>query len=111
VNAGRALVVVKVVHTVVWAFFAGCIIAVPLLALAGQLRVATVLSVVVFGEVVVLAVNRMRCPLTDVAQRYTDDRRDNFDIYLPLWLARNNKRIFGALFVAGEVMLVWCGLR
>jgi len=111
VNAGRALVVVKVVHTVVWAFFAGCIIAVPLLALAGQLRVATVLSVVVFGEVVVLAVNRMRCPLTDVAQRYTDDRRDNFDIYLPLWLARNNKRIFGALFVAGEVMLVWCWLR
>ena len=110
-NAGRALVVVKVVHTVVWAFFAGCIIAVPLLALAGQLRVATVLSVVVFGEVVVLAVNRMRCPLTDVAQRYTDDRRDNFDIYLPLWLARNNKRIFGALFVAGEVMLVWCWLR
>jgi len=111
VNAGRALVVVKVVHTVVWAFFAGCIIAVPLLALAGQLRVATVLSVVVFGEVVVLAVNRMRCPLTDVAQRYTDDRRDNFDIYLPLWLARNNKRIFGALFVAGEAMLVWCWLR
>ena len=110
-NAGRALVVVKVVHTVVWAFFAGCIIAVPLLALAGQLRVATVLSVVVFGEVVVLAVNRMRCPLTDVAQRYTDDRRDNFDIYLPLWLARNNKRIFGALFVAGEVLLVWCWLR
>ena len=110
-NAGRALVVVKVVHTVVWAFFAGCIIAVPLLALAGQLRVATVLSVVVFGEVVVLAVNRMRCPLTDVAQRYTDDRRDNFDIYLPLWLARNNKRIFGALFVAGEAMLVWCWLR
>ena len=110
-NAGRALVVVKVVHTVVWAFFAGCIIAVPLLALAGQLRVATVLSVVVFGEVVVLAVNRMRCPLTDVAQRYTDDRRDNFDIYLPLWLARNNKRIFGALFVAGEVLLLWCWLR
>jgi hypothetical protein len=28
-------------------------------------------------------------------------RRDNFDIYLPLWLARRNKAIFGALFVLG----------
>jgi hypothetical protein len=53
----------------------------------------------------------MRCPLTDVAQRYTADRRDNFDIYLPVWLARNNKRIFGALFVAGEVVLLWCWFR
>jgi len=111
VNADRTLVVVKVIHTVVWAFFAACITAVPLLALAGQLRGATVLSAIVLGEVVVLVLNRMRCPLTDVAQRYTQDRSDNFDIYLPLFLARHNKRIFGALFVAGEVILVWCWLR
>jgi hypothetical protein len=45
----------------------------------------------------------MRCPLTDLAARYTDDRRDNFDIYLPEWLARHNKRIFGWLFVGGLV--------
>lgn len=110
-TAEHALAVVKVVHTVVWAFFAACIFAVPTLAIAGCLRAAFVVSLVVLGEVVVLAANRMRCPLTDVAQRYTDDRRDNFDIYLPLWLARNNKRIFGMLFVAGEVVLVWCWAR
>ena len=49
----------------------------------------------------VLAVNGWRCPLTSVASRYTDERRDNFDIYLPNWLARHNKLIFGALYVAG----------
>jgi hypothetical protein len=32
---------------------------------------------------------------------YTDDRRDNFDIYLPLWLARHNELVFGWLFAAG----------
>ncbi len=42
---------------------------------------------VMLVEVAVLAFNGMRCPLTDLAARYTDDRRDNFDIYLPLWLA------------------------
>ena len=58
-------------------------------------------------EVAILAVNRMRCPLTGVAARYTEDRSDNFDIYLPAWLARHNKLIFGGLFALGEVYLLW----
>ena len=29
-----------------------------------------------------------------------DDRRENFDIYLPVWLAKYNKLIFGSLYVA-----------
>ena len=62
---------------------------------------AAVASGVVLFEVAVLMLNQFRCPLTDVAARYTDDRRDNFDIYLPLWLARYNKTIFGLLYVAG----------
>ena len=52
-------------------------------------------------EVVVPAVNGWRCHLTSVAACYTEDRRGNFDIYLPEWLARHNKLIFGALCVAG----------
>jgi hypothetical protein len=42
-----------------------------------------------------------------VAARYTDDRQDNFDIYLPLWLARYNKQVFGALFVIGAAYALW----
>ena len=57
-------------------------------------------------EVSVLLANRMRCPLTGVAARYTDDRSANFDIYLPVWLARHNKLIFGSLFVLDEMYLV-----
>jgi len=62
-------------------------------------------------EVVVLAINRLRCPLTDVAARYTDDRRPNFDIYLPVWIAKYNKEIFGPLFAGGTLFTVarWAG--
>ena len=88
-RARRALVVVKVVHTIVWAFMASCIVWVPLLALARRFRFALLLSLIVLSEVAVLALNRMRCPLTDVARHYTDERSDNFDIYLPAWLARS----------------------
>jgi hypothetical protein len=54
-------------------------------------------------EVLILVFNSWRCPLTGVAARYTPDRRDNFDIYLPEWLARHNKGVFGTLFVLGLV--------
>lgn len=96
-----ALRAVKVTHTLAWAFFAGCILAIPFFAWRSQLRTAVILIIVVMIEVAVLFANRMRCPLTDVAARYTSDRRDNFDIYLPLWLARYNKHIFGTLFAMG----------
>ena len=96
-----ALRTVKLVHTVVWALFAGCIVAIPYFAWIRRLNTAAVLIAIVTVEVTVLVANRMRCPLTGIAARHTDDRRDNFDIYLPLWLARHNKLIFGALFGAG----------
>ncbi|HSL81682.1 MAG TPA: hypothetical protein VLF66_02845, partial [Thermoanaerobaculia bacterium] len=67
----------------------------------GALRAAAVLIALVSVEVVIILVNRWRCPLTDVAARYTEDRQDNFDIYLPLWLARYNKELFGTLFLLG----------
>ena len=69
------------------------------------------LTVLVVGECLVLAVNRGRCPLTDLAARCTDERAANFDIYLPEWLARHNKSIFGFLFVAGELVLLWRWVR
>ena len=108
----RRLKAIKLLHTVVWAGFAGCIVAIPVLALQGRFRVAAILALIVLGEVVVLAVNRWRCPLTPIAARYTEDRRANFDIYLPEWLARYNKEIFGPLYFASVVLLVvrWVGV-
>ena len=98
-----ALRTIKLTHTLIWALFAGCIVAIPYFVWSRQRQVAVVLIAVVMLEVIVLLVNRMRCPLTDIAARYTEDRRVNFDIYLPLWLAKYNKLIFGALFAVGLV--------
>lgn len=104
------LVLVKVVHTLVWAFFVACILGIFVAAHAGRMGLAAILIGLVLLEVAVLALNRMRCPLTDVAGRYTDERADNFDIYLPLWLARYNKHVFGGLFVAGILYTAFKGL-
>ena len=71
-----ALRKVKLLHTVAWAFFAGCIFLVPLAAWQRRFDVALVSIMIVTVEVAVLVWNRFKCPLTDVAARYTDDRRD-----------------------------------
>jgi succinate dehydrogenase hydrophobic anchor subunit len=98
---GRRLRVIKVLHTVIWAFFASTIVAIPIAAWQGAFGWVGVLASITMIEVAVLAFNGMRCPLTDIAARFTEDRRANFDIYLPLWLAAHNKQLFGALYIAG----------
>ncbi len=101
------LTAIKLLHTAVWAFFAGCIVAIPIAAAANRFQLVGLLIGLVLVECVVLAVNRCRCPLTDLAIPHTADRRPNFDIYLPVWLARENKRIFGTLFVAAILFALW----
>lgn len=102
------MVGIKLLHTAIWLFFAGCIVAIPVVAARHQFRHVAALTGLVLVECLVIEVNRGRCPLTDLAGRYTGERADNFDIYLPLWLARHNKTIFGTLFAFGELFVLWC---
>jgi hypothetical protein len=98
---------IKLLHTAIWAVMAASILALPWLGWLGKFRWAFGLTLLIVGECLVLAVNGGRCPLADVAARYTNARACNFDIYLPLWLACSNKSIFGSLFVAGELVVLW----
>jgi polyferredoxin len=112
VSRSNALIIVKVAHTIVWAALIGCILAIPVASWRGEYRIAAMLAAIVAVEAVVLIFNGWVCPLTSVAARYTDDRRPNFDIYLPEWLAKHNKLIFGMLYVAGSAFALarWAGV-
>jgi len=105
------LTAIKVLHTVVWALLAGAIVALPFLAGQGDFRWAAVLSVLIWVECGVLLANGWRCPMTDLAAKYTVDRSPNFDIYIPNWLARHNKTIFGTLFLVNEAIVLVEWLR
>jgi hypothetical protein len=112
-RSARVLIGIKLLHTAAWAFLAGCVLLIPFAGVTRNFRGAAILSGIVLLECAILAVNGGRCPLTNVAARYTEDRRENFDIYLPLWLARYNKQIFGTIFVLSEllVLALWFGWR
>ena len=68
-TAQVSLSFVKLLHTVVWAVLAGCVIAIPVFAWLGYERQAIALILVVLVEVLVLIVNGGHCPLTVVRQR------------------------------------------
>jgi len=97
---------IKATHTLSWTIFAACILAIPFFAWAGMYRHVGWLTGLVLAEILVLALNGWRCPLTGIAARYTDDHSDNFDIYLPAWLARHNKRIFGSIVLLGQAIVL-----
>ncbi len=101
------LTAIKLLHTAVWAVLAGCILALPVMAFLRRFRWAFFLSAIVVFECGLLAANRGQCPLTSWATPFTENRAASCDIYLPDWLARNNKAIFGTLFVVNELIVLW----
>jgi len=85
--------------------------ALPVAGLTRRFDWALALTTLVLLECIILMANGGHCPLTGIAARYTEDRADNFDIYLPVWLARHNKTIFTALFLVNEAILLVEWLR
>ena len=100
------LTAIKLLHTLIWAVLAACIVALPVVGMLRRFRWAAILTGIVLLECAVLAINGGRCPLSDLAARFTPERSSNFDIYLPGWLAEHNKVLFGVLFVAGEFVVL-----
>lgn len=105
-NTFQKLQTVKFIHTIVWIFMVSVIFYVLYCGIKDQVNVLTwvVVSIIVV-EGIVLAAFKMSCPLTVLARRYSDSTKDNFDIYLPRWIARYNKLIFTTLFGIGLVIV------
>jgi len=103
----RQLITIKLLHTLIWVVLAGATIGVLYSGLSGHITVYTWVAIVmILLEGIVLLIFKWSCPLTLVARKYSDSPKDNFDIYLPNWLARHNKMIFTTMFLAGLVLVL-----
>lgn len=96
------------IHTVVWVMMVAVIGYVVWSGVTGNISLYSWLAVaVVCGEGLVLLAFKGHCPLTGVARRYSLSAKDNFDIYLPEWLARYNKQIFTTIFCIGLLLMLF----
>ncbi|MBC2838691.1 hypothetical protein [Robiginitalea sp. SC105] len=105
--AGK-LLTIKIIHTLIWAFFVAVIGYVLYSGVADRVTPYTWVGIaLVIGEGVTLLIFRMFCPLTLIARKYSDSQKDNFDIFLPNWLAKHNKLIFTSIFVVAVVIVCY----
>lgn len=92
------LVLIKVIHTLVWIFFNVVIFYMLYAVLTNQLDKWLWIGYGLFAaEGIVLLVFKFFCPLTIMARRYSGSTKDNFDIYLPNWLAKYTKLIYTSI--------------
>jgi hypothetical protein len=102
------LLFIKSIHTLVWLMFVIIIAFILWSGFTANISVYSWLAVAaVTGEGLVLLLFKGSCPLTKLARRYSNSQKENFDIFLPNWLAKYNKLIFGALFCLGLIIMLF----
>jgi NhaP-type Na+/H+ or K+/H+ antiporter len=94
-NDHAKLILIKSVHTLIWIFFNVVIFYMLYAAITNKIDLWLWVGYgLIFLEGLILLAFRSYCPLTLIARNYSDSPKDNFDIYLPNWLAKNNKLIY-----------------
>ena len=102
------LTTIKLLHTIIWLFFNLVLFYLLYAVLINRINRWVWIGIsCVLLEGIVLLIFKNKCPLTVLARRYSDSTKDNFDIFLPNWLAKYNKLIYTSLFVATALMLIY----
>jgi hypothetical protein len=96
----KPLVRIKIIHTIIWLFFNVVLFYMAYAVIINRIDkwVWIGIGLVVMEGAVLLLFKKM-CPLTLMARKYSDSAKDNFDIYLPTWLAKYNKLIYTSFFI------------
>jgi len=104
----KKLTLIKVTHTTIWAVFVAAIFYVLFAGIFDRVNLLTWICIgLVFVECIVLLIFKWKCPFTLLGQKYTSNHEVGFDIFLPAWLAKHNKVIFGVLFIFGLALVLW----
>lgn len=96
----KKLIWIKTLHTAIWVFFNIVLIYLFYAVITHNIDYLFWLGIGAFVfEFIILMIYKWNCPLTFWARHYSDSTKDNFDIYLPNWLAKHNKTIYSILIV------------
>ena len=107
-NDNDKLLLIKWLHTVIWLFFNVVIFYLLYAVIADRIDIWVWICIgLVVLEGLVLLAFKLFCPLTVMARKYSDSTKDNFDIFLPNWLAKYNKLIYTSIFGLAIAILIY----
>lgn len=102
------LIFVKLLHTLIWLFFNVVICYLLYAVFANKIDKWVWICIgLIVMEAIILLIFKSMCPVTLIAQKYSDSSKANFDIYLPNWLAKYNKLIYSAIVLAAIIILLY----
>lgn len=102
------LTLIKIIHTAVWIFFNFVIFYMLYAALANKLDFWLWIGYgFVFLEWLTLLTFKSHCPLNLLARKYSNSTKDNFDIYLPIWLAKYTKLLYTTIFALITIITIY----
>ena len=102
------LVLVKTIHTIIWLFFNVVIFYLLYATIVNKIDKWVWICIgFILLEGIILIVFKKICPVTLIARKYSNSQKDNFDIYLPNWLARYNKEIYSIIVLIAIVILIY----
>ncbi|MES1219644.1 MAG: hypothetical protein ABUT20_29360, partial [Bacteroidota bacterium] len=102
------LTIIKLIHTIIWLFFNVVIFYMGYAVIVNKIDKWVWICIgLVLLEGLVLLVFKNICPVTLIAKKYSSSTRDNFDIYLPLWLAKYNKLIYTSIVILILLLLAY----
>lgn len=97
---------IKTLHTVIWLIMTAATFYIGYSVVRMSFDALFYISLfLIGGEILVIFINSWRCPLTNVARRYSNEDAPNFDIYLPKIIAQFNKEIFSVILLA--ILLIY----
>lgn len=107
-TANSKLIAIKMLHTAIWIFYNIVIFYLLYAVISNKIDhwIWIGLGLIALEGLILLAFKKI-CPVTLIARKYSDSNKDNFDIYLPNWLARYNKLIYSIIVGIILVILVY----
>ena len=107
-NDAHMLIAVKLIHTLIWAFFNIVIFYLLYAVITNHIdKWVWVCLSLILAEGIVLLMFKNICPVTLVARKYSNSQKANFDIYLPHWLAKYNKEIYSVIVGVSILILIY----
>ncbi len=102
------LIFIKITHTAIWVFFNVVIFYMLYAVIVNKIDIWLWVGYgIILLEGLILIAFKMYCPLTVWARNYSDSTNDNFDIFLPNWLAKYNKLIYTIIMVVIIIITVY----
>jgi len=107
-TASLKLNILRIIHTIIWLFFNVVIFYLYYAVITNKIDKWVWICIgLILVEGVVLLLFKKFCPITLIARKYSNSTKDNFDIFLPNWLAKYNKLIYTSLFMIAVLILIY----